>query len=268
MNDLYTPLMQAHYATSLIWTAGPSFHSDVPPHVYKTSSLAYRGLACHGQNQSILVSWESGARKTETVKILMSHLAAVQTGGCSDFLTSDQSHNVIIKRVLESNPILEAFGNAKAARNDNSSWFGKYIQLEFHAEDPHTAALRGKAIPSAILAGSKCVTYLLEKNRVVLHESARERGYHIFYQLLAGPKEYKRTDIFRSVQAEYEFEGIELDEVKFEDNTAVLQVFSPSVATQWHKDQPVSQQYGSSSISAKLFSFFWWGRRFYSNELS
>jgi len=192
INDLYTPLTQAHYATSLIWTAGPSSHSDVPPHVYETSSLAYRGLACHGQNQSILVSGESGAGKTETVKILMSHLAAVQTGGCSDFLTSDQSHNVIIKRVLDSNPLLEAFGNAKTARNDNSSRFGKYIQLQFDAEDPHTAALRGKAIPSAILAGSKCVTYLLEKSRVVLHESARERGYHIFYQLLAGPEEYKR----------------------------------------------------------------------------
>jgi len=132
------------------------------------------------------------------LEVLMSHLAAVQTGGCSDFLTSDQSHNVIIKRVLESNPILEAFRNAKAAQNDNSSRFGKYIQLQFHAEDPRMAALRGKAIPSAILAGSKCVTYLLEKSRVLLHESARERGYHIFYQLLAGPKEYKRTDIFRS----------------------------------------------------------------------
>jgi len=168
----------------------------VNPHVYETSSLAYRGLACDGQNQSILVSGESGAGKTETVKILMSHLAMVQSGGGADFgasgeATNNDGHNEIIRRVLDSNPLLEAFGNAKTSRNDNSSRFGKFIQLQFDAEDPRTAALRGKRIPGAVLAGSKCVTYLLEKSRVVLNESSSERGYHIFYQLLAAPDNYK-----------------------------------------------------------------------------
>jgi myosin-5 len=158
--------------------------SHVEPHVYETSSLAYRGLAVDGQNQSILVSGESGAGKTETVKILMSHLASIQSKN-NQVVKSD-----IVERVLDSNPLLEAFGNAKTARNDNSSRFGKFIQLQFDTEDPTHAAFSGKSIPSAILAGSKCETYLLEKSRVVSHEE-EERTYHIFYQLLAAPDNVK-----------------------------------------------------------------------------
>ena len=96
-----------------------------------------------------------------------------------------------MERVLDSNPLLEAFGNAKTVRNDNSSRFGKFIQLQFDTEDPMMAAYSGKSLPSAILAGSKCETYLLEKSRVVSHEE-EERTYHIFYQLLAAPDEQKR----------------------------------------------------------------------------
>ena len=87
--------------------------SQVEPHVYETSSLAYRGLAVDGENQSILVSGESGAGKTETVKILMSHLASVQSQS-NEVIKSE-----IVDRVLDSNPLLEAFGNAKTVRNDN-----------------------------------------------------------------------------------------------------------------------------------------------------
>ena len=159
--------------------------STVEPHVYETSALAYRGLAVDGQDQSILVSGESGAGKTETVKILMSHLASVQS---SD---SNATTSAIVERVLDSNPLLEAFGNAKTVRNDNSSRFGKFIQLQFDTEDPTMAAYSGKSLPSAILAGSKCETYLLEKSRVVSHEE-EERTYHIFYQLLAAPDELKK----------------------------------------------------------------------------
>ena len=159
--------------------------SQVKPHVYETSSLAYRGLAVDGQDQSILVSGESGAGKTETVKILMSHLASVQSQS-NEVVKSD-----IVERVLDSNPLLEAFGNAKTMRNDNSSRFGKFIQLQFDTEDPTHAAFSGKSIPSAVLAGSKCETYLLEKSRVVSHEE-EERSYHIFYQLLAANEDLKK----------------------------------------------------------------------------
>ena len=92
--------------------------------------------------------------------------------------------------MLDSNPLLEAFGNAKTVRNDNSSRFGKYIQLQFDVEDATTAAFAGKSLPSCILVGSTCETYLLEKSRVVGHEPS-ERTYHIFYQLLSAPDEMK-----------------------------------------------------------------------------
>ena len=155
------------------------------PHVYEVSALAYRGLAQNSTHQSILVSGESGAGKTETVKIIMSHLASVNQDN-----VEFEKDNLVVKRVLDSNPLLEAFGNAKTIRNDNSSRFGKFIQLQFDVEDATTAAYAGKNVPSCMLAGSTCETYLLEKSRVVGHDSS-ERTYHIFYQLLAAPEETK-----------------------------------------------------------------------------
>ena len=132
----------------------------LPPHVYAISAAAYRGVAARsvggaaaGVDQSILVSGESGAGKTETVKIMMGHLASVAGGG---------AENEVVKRVLESQPLLESFGNAKTVRNDNSSRFGKFTQLEFDA----TARL-GSGADGPSLVGSRCRTYLLEKSRVI-----------------------------------------------------------------------------------------------------
>lgn len=223
-HDLYSERMRTLYADRLVWN---NFHETVEddtsstakiePHVYETSSLAYRGLACEGDDQSILVSGESGAGKTETVKILLRDLASIQRGqrrgggwsttGSGNYKndpptsasaatttteTTMQEESPIVQRVLDSNPLLEAFGNAKTVRNDNSSRFGKYIQLQFDCEDAAGAAIHGKLVPSCVLAGSKCEVYLLEKSRVVHHESGTgsdERTYHIFYQLLAANEE-------------------------------------------------------------------------------
>ena len=126
--------------------------------------------------------------KTETVKIVLSHLASIHASDTPS--TPGTGCNLVVKRVLDSNPLLEAFGNAKIVRNDNSSRFGKYIQLQFDVEDTTTAAYSGKSIPACALAGSKCETYLLEKSRVVGHDST-ERTYHIFYQLIAAPESAK-----------------------------------------------------------------------------
>jgi len=186
MNQLYSDETRYLYADKLIWTqTKEDAKSLVEPHVYETSSLSYRGLAVDGMDQSVLVSGESGAGKTETVKILMNHLASVQNMASGN--ESDGEVNDIVKRVRDSNPLLEAFGNAKTTRNDNSSRFGKYIQLQFDAEDPRQAAFSGRSVPSCILAGSKCSTYLLEKSRVVSHEEG-ERAFHIFYQILGAPQ--------------------------------------------------------------------------------
>ncbi|KAF1335305.1 Myosin-like protein, partial [Globisporangium splendens] len=134
---------------------------SLPPHVYSTSTAAYKHMTNNQMNQSILVSGESGAGKTETTKIVMNHLASV-AGGKKD---------KTIAKVIDVNPLLESFGNAKTTRNDNSSRFGKFTQLQFSDQ--------GK------LVGAKCDTYLLEKSRVVSIAEG-ERNYHIFYQMLAG----------------------------------------------------------------------------------
>ena len=149
-----------------------------PPHVYATSAAAFRGMTGEDRaggpiDQSVLVSGESGAGKTETVKILMGHLATVAGAGTSG------GGGSTIRKIIESNPLLESFGNAKTVRNDNSSRFGKFTQLQFNSEGA-----------SSSLVGSHCRTYLLEKTRVI-GQSEGERNYHIFYQLLAAPEETK-----------------------------------------------------------------------------
>ncbi|GMF22979.1 unnamed protein product [Phytophthora fragariaefolia] len=156
--ELYSEQTQSQYLTKA--------RDELPPHVYATSMASYNDMKRHEVNQSILVSGESGAGKTETTKILMNHLASV-AGGLNDYT---------IKKIIEVNPLLEYFGNAKTVRNDNSSRFGKFTQLQFDS--------------AGTLVGARCRTYLLEKTRVISHEEA-ERNYHIFYQLLAasGSKE-------------------------------------------------------------------------------
>lgn len=123
-------------------------------------------------------------RKTETVKICLNHIASVQRGR-SSFGNDDP----VVQRVVESNPLLEAFGNAQTRRNDNSSRFGKYLQLQF-SSPPAIESAAGAVAAQCNLVGSKCDVYLLEKNRVVRHVTD-ERTFHIFYQLLATDDEVK-----------------------------------------------------------------------------
>jgi myosin-5 len=137
------------------------------PHAYAVADEAFHRLFDSGANQSILVSGESGAGKTETVKLVMQYLAF--KGG-----QSHGSDKPVEQQVLQSNPLLEAFGNAKTARNDNSSRFGKYVEVQL--------------APDGSIAGAGVCTYLLERSRVV-QVTAPERNYHIFYQLLSGADE-------------------------------------------------------------------------------
>jgi len=196
--DLYTDEKRKEY---LVYD-----RSKLPPHVYATSAAAYMGLQETKQDQAVLVSGESGAGKTETVKILMAHLALIAS-------SDDSTH---IKRIVESNPLLESFGNAQTVRNDNSSRFGKFIELQL-SDTCH-------------LTGSRCRTYLLEKSRVV-GQDAGERNYHIFYQLLAADmrESYglgnRTRDTMRYVcQGRSPTDTIEgrTDGVKFHDTAAAL----------------------------------------------
>ncbi|XP_028061806.1 myosin-2 isoform X2 [Camellia sinensis] len=130
------------------------------PHVFAIADTAYNEMMRDEKNQSIIISGESGAGKTETAKVAMQYLAAL--GGGSGGVESE---------ILQTSSVLEAFGNAKTSRNDNSSRFGKLIEIHFSST--------GK------ICGAQIQTFLLEKSRVVqlTHE---ERSYHIFYQLCAG----------------------------------------------------------------------------------
>lgn len=183
LTDLYSEKVRMHYAQKIVWDDNERDpRIGLPPHIYEISSLCYKGLALDRKNQSILVSGESGAGKTETVKICMNHIATVQ----QDPNNKLDGMSPVVQRILDSNPLLEAFGNAKTRRNDNSSRFGKYIVLQFD----HMKSTAMNAKPRAALAGSTCEVYLLEKSRVVYHESV-ERTYHIFYQLIGAPDNMK-----------------------------------------------------------------------------
>eukprot|EP00592_Proboscia_alata_P008371 CAMPEP_0194358204 /NCGR_PEP_ID=MMETSP0174-20130528/5497_1 /TAXON_ID=216777 /ORGANISM="Proboscia alata, Strain PI-D3" /LENGTH=1339 /DNA_ID=CAMNT_0039128457 /DNA_START=62 /DNA_END=4081 /DNA_ORIENTATION=+ len=228
IGGLYSEEMRHLYSDKLVWNASADgdAKSHVAPHVYETSSLAFRGLACDGLDQSILVSGESGAGKTETVKILMSHMASIQSRD-SDTDGATGMNNVV-RRVVESNPLLEAFGNAKTVRNDNSSRFGKYTQLQFDVEDRTTAQFSGRAVPHCLLAGSYCDTYLLEKSRVVGHEPA-ERTYHIFYQLLSASADMKKKWWGAGLS------GKGFDDFNYVGNTSTLKIEGQSDAEKCDK---------------------------------
>ena len=232
LTPLYTGTLQHQYTQQYVYNNNNSSDNSstttaiLPPHVYEVSALAYKGLLQpsssydHHHNhhhqypnhQSILVSGESGAGKTETVKICLNHFATISESSSSSSSNSTMTSetptatttttSMIVQRILDSNPLLEAFGNATTIKNDNSSRFGKYIQLQFdigttgygsssNSRSSSAAAAAADGIPTtAKLVGSTCNVYLLEKSRVVngsssVSSSSNERNYHIFYQLLA-----------------------------------------------------------------------------------
>ena len=224
--EIYTEEVRTKYSNRIVWSDSGEKDPRVglDPHVYETSSLSYKGLAFEGIDQSILVSGESGAGKTETVKIAMNHMASVQRGPHSAGGPSEES--VVVNRVIQSNPLLETFGNAKTTRNDNSSRFGKYMQLQFDVNDRNTNMI-DRTKSTCKLAGSKCEAYLLEKNRVTGHEDP-ERTYHIFYQILAAPESQKK-DFWPKLA------GTNFDSFKYVGKTETLQIEKRTDA-QWFED--------------------------------
>lgn len=157
---------------------------DTRPHIFAVSDAAFRKMVEEGENQSILVTGESGAGKTENTKKVIQYLAAVATADLDTPLAgrspAKQLSN-LSQQILRANPILESFGNAQTVRNNNSSRFGKFIRIQFTR--------------SGQIAGAFIDWYLLEKSRVV-KVSQQERSYHVFYQMLAGADRRLRDALF------------------------------------------------------------------------
>lgn len=160
---------------------------DTKPHIFAMADEAFRNLVDEGENQSILVTGESGAGKTENTKKVIQYLAAVAFSESPIKNKTQQSSN-LSAQILRANPILEAFGNAQTVRNNNSSRFGKFIRIEFTR--------------TGTIAGAFIDWYLLEKSRVV-RLSAQERNYHVFYQLLKGAdKEMRQRFLLNAADVE------------------------------------------------------------------
>ncbi|CAL8340632.1 unnamed protein product [Lota lota] len=147
---------------------------EAPPHIFSISDNAYQAMLTDRENQSILITGESGAGKTVNTKRVIQYFATIAVaGGKKAEHSSGKMHGSLEDQIIAANPLLEAYGNAKTVRNDNSSRFGKFIRIHF--------GTTGK------LASADIETYLLEKSRVTFQLSA-ERSYHIFYQLMTGHK--------------------------------------------------------------------------------
>ncbi|EFC48154.1 myosin [Naegleria gruberi] len=158
------------------------------PHCWQIADRAYRAMKGGEGNQTLLISGESGAGKTEACKSVIKYLCKL-----SSTMTNDPNVKSVAdgmsSKIQQASPILEAFGNAKTKNNDNSSRFGKFIKLQF---DSH-----------GIIKGAVTENYLLEKSRL-MKQGPNERSYHIFYQMLAGMDEAKKKELFLTKAQDYD----------------------------------------------------------------
>jgi myosin heavy subunit len=192
------------------------------PHVYGTALSTYHGVCTEQRSQTILISGESGAGKTETTKFAMQLLAVAGESGTPGAKQS------IEQQVLESNPLLEAFGNARTLRNDNSSRFGKFIQLQFKAQAGTLGLGKDGSLDvekmGARLCGARIQTYLLEGVRITDQQEG-ERNFHIFYQLCAAASGY--PDLKSST---YEFPQLLNPQKHFTEKNYTATVSMPGLA--------------------------------------
>lgn len=178
------------YTEKIVFAYRGKRRPEMPPHIFSICDNAYHDMLQDRENQSMLITGESGAGKTENTKKVIQYLAHVS--GQTKPGDHKQEKGTLEDQVVEANPILEAYGNAKTIRNNNSSRFGKFIRCHFG--------------PQGKLAGADIESYLLEKSRVV-HQLEGERNYHIFYQLLYGASKemHEKLLIESNKSSDYEF---------------------------------------------------------------
>ena len=150
----------------------------LPPHVFSIADFAFTNMEAENTNQSVVISGESGSGKSEATKLILQYLAECSGHG-----------GQVEEQILEANPIMEAFGNAKTVRNNNSSRFGKWIKIDFMHQK---------------ISGAHIESYLLEKTRVVT-QSPGERNYHVFYQLCAGASDDEKREFGLSSATNFKY---------------------------------------------------------------
>ncbi|XP_038136248.1 unconventional myosin-XV [Cyprinodon tularosa] len=166
------------YGTDVVLLYKGRALGEHPPHLFAIANAAYSKMMDAKQNQVIIISGESGSGKTEATKLMLRYLAA----------TSHNSNPLQQIEILEAAPLLESFGNAKTVRNDNSSRFGKYIEVY---------------LENGVISGAITSQYLLEKSRIVF-QAKDERNYHIFYEMLAGlPSQQKQAFYLQDAETYY-----------------------------------------------------------------
>ncbi|XP_068631388.1 myosin heavy chain 95F isoform X2 [Battus philenor] len=168
------------YSSSTIKNYQGRSLGEMPPHVFAIADKAFRDMKGFKQSQSIIVSGESGAGKTESTKYILKYLCDLWAKGAGP----------VEQKILDANPILEAFGNAKTTRNNNSSRFGKFMEVHFSAKYQ--------------VVGGHISHYLLEKSRICT-QSAEERNYHVFYLLCAGAPQELRTALKITKPDDYQY---------------------------------------------------------------
>ncbi|RKP25431.1 P-loop containing nucleoside triphosphate hydrolase protein [Syncephalis pseudoplumigaleata] len=219
------------YAPELMTAYSGKRRGELEPHLFAIAEEAFRDMIQEQRDETIVVSGESGAGKTVSAKYIMRYFATVatQSGGKSlvaDASKRDDRGTEIEEKIMATNPILESFGNAKTTRNDNSSRFGKYIQIHFDKQ--------------SYIVGATIRTYLLERSRLI-YQPNTERNYHIFYQLCAGapPSERAQLCLDECTKFAYlnqgncsEIQGVN-DFEEFAETQKALSTIGMSVQRQW-----------------------------------
>ncbi|OXV11732.1 hypothetical protein Egran_00505 [Elaphomyces granulatus] len=184
VDSLYVPQMVQVYAGKQ--------RSSQAPHLFAIAEEAFADMLRDGKNQTIVVSGESGAGKTVSAKYIMRYFATRESSDQPGKYSTGRADSIseTEEQILATNPVMEAFGNAKTTRNDNSSRFGKYIEIMFDVKTN--------------IIGAKIRTYLLERSRLVF-QPLKERNYHIFYQLVAGATEAEREELVLLPVEEFDY---------------------------------------------------------------
>lgn len=214
------------YSQDMIQAYAGKQRGEMEPHLFAIAEEAYRLMKDNKENQTIVVSGESGAGKTVSAKYIMRYFASVEEEN-SMTVQHQVEMSETEQKILATNPIMEAFGNAKTTRNDNSSRFGKYLEILF---DKDTSII-----------GAKIRTYLLERSRLV-YQPETERNYHIFYQMMAGLSPEEKAELHLKGAEDYYYmnqggdvkiEGVD-DKQEYNTTVDALTLVGISNETQQH----------------------------------